>query len=150
MANDPVRSEIKKPLPVMGESGNGGGPSEESRARDLARRYRCEFVDLKNFHIQHDLFRSVPVDLMFRYNFVPLENSQDGRFVVAIADPSRLMMIDELSLLLGKRIVTKVATLSQINDILKKTEKSQRVLEEADEGFVLDVIRDDESTERPS
>jgi type IV pilus assembly protein PilB len=84
---------------------------------------------------------------MFRYNFVPLEHSHDARLVVAIADPSRLMMIDELGLLLGKRIVTKVATLSQINDILKKTEQSQRVLEEAGEGFVLDVIREDETTD---
>ena len=58
------------------------------------------------------------------------------------------MMIDELGLLLGKRIVTKVATLSQINDILKKTEQSQRVLEEAGEGFVLDVIREDERRRR--
>src|SRR5437763_13826086 len=143
MANNPTGSDIKKPLaPSPVESPNG---SEESRARDLARRYRCEFVDLKNFHIQHELFRSVPVDLMFRYNFVPLENSQDGRLVVAIADPSQLMMIDEISLLLDKRIITKVATLSQINDILKKTEQSQRVLEEASEGFALDVIREDES-----
>src|SRR3954470_17301684 len=145
MVNNLTGSEIKKPLPSSMESGNG---SEESRARDLARRYRCEFVDLKNFHIQHDLFRSVPVDLMFRYNFVPLEQGEDGRLTVAIADPSRLMMIDELGLLLGKRIVTKVATLSQINDILKKTEQSQRVLEEAGEGFVLDVIREDESGEQ--
>jgi type IV pilus assembly protein PilB len=145
MANETTRSEIKKPTPVVAETANGG--SEESRSRDLARRYRCEFVDLKNFHIQHDLFRSVPVDLMFRYDFVPLENSQDGRLIVAIADPSRLMMIDELSLLLEKRIVTKVATISQIKDILKKTEQSQRVLEEAGEGFVLDVIRDDDSSD---
>jgi type IV pilus assembly protein PilB len=144
MPNNPTQSEIKKPVPIIAESANG---SEESRARDLARRYRCEFVDLKNFHIQHELFRSVPVDLMFRYNFVPLEQTADGRLTVAIADPSRLMMIDELGLLLGKRIVTKVATLSQINDILKKTEQSQRVLEEAGEGFVLDVIRDDESAD---
>src|SRR5438874_7953789 len=142
MPDNPTQAEIKKPIPVAAESANG---SEESRARDLARRYRCEFVDLKNFHIQHHLFRSVPVDLMFRYNFVPLEQGDDGRLIVAIADPSRLMMIDELGLLLGKRIVTKVATLSQINDILKKTEQSQRVLEEAGEGFVLDVIREDES-----
>jgi type IV pilus assembly protein PilB len=144
MDKNPTTSELKKPAPTMVDNANG---SEESRARDLARRYRCEFIDLKNFHIQHDLFRSVPVDLMFRYNFVPLEHSQDGRLVVAIADPSRLMMIDELGLLLGKRIVTKVATLSQINDILKKTEQSQRVLEEAGEGFVLDVIREDETTD---
>src|SRR3954447_15188849 len=143
MPDNPTQSEIKKPVPVVTESANG---SEESRARDLARRYRCEFVDLKNFHIQHDLFRSVPVDLMFRYNFVPLEQSDDGRLTVAIADPSRLMMIDELGLLLARRIVTKVATLSQINDILKKTEQSQRVLEEASEGFVLDVVRDDDGS----
>src|SRR3954463_15189859 len=117
MANDPLHSEIKKPVPpVVAESANGGG-SEESRARDLAKRYRSEFVDLRNFHIQHELFKSVPVDLMFRYNFVPLQE-QDGTLAIAIADPSRLMMIDEIGLLLNKRIQTKVATLSQINDIL--------------------------------
>ena len=105
--------------------------AETQQAQAIAARYRCEYIDLREAGIDHDLFRSIPVDLMFRYNFVPLEQSQDGRLIVAIADPSRLMMIDELGLLLGKRIVTKVATLSQINDILKKTEQSQRVLEEA-------------------
>jgi len=52
---------------------SGTDGTSEARARDLARRYRREFVDLKNYHIQHELFRTVPVDLMFRYNFVPLE-----------------------------------------------------------------------------
>ncbi|MGC2322168.1 MAG: GspE/PulE family protein, partial [Terriglobales bacterium] len=120
--------------------------AEESRAKELAKRYRCEFVDLRSFHIHHDLFRSVPVDLMFRYNFVPLEEC-DGNLAIAIADPSQLMMIDEVGLLLGKRLVTKVATLSQISDLLKKTEQSQRVLEEASEGFALDVIKEDDSEE---
>src|SRR5207237_8108142 len=46
-----------------------------------------------------------------------------------------------------KRIVTKVSTLKQISDILKKTEQSKRVLEEASEGFTLDVIREDEAGE---
>jgi len=139
----------KKSLFVNG--GNGGRiatetPADElSRARDVARRYRCEYVDLRDFQLHHDLFKKIPVDLMFRYNFVPLQETEDGRLAIAIADPSQLMMIDEISLLLGKRIVTKVATLSQIADILKKTEQSQRVLEEASEGFTLDVIREDES-----
>src|SRR5581483_5455839 len=118
---------------------------EEARSRDLARRYRCDFVDLRNFHIHHDLFRSVKVDLMFRYNFVPLEE-HDGSLTIAIADPSKLMMIDEVGLLLNKRIVTKVATLSQIHDLLKKTEQSQRVLDEASEGFSLDVVKEDDLT----
>ena len=36
-------------------------------------RYRCEFVDLREVRIDHDLFHSIPVDLMFRYNFVPMQ-----------------------------------------------------------------------------
>src|SRR5271170_3215043 len=134
-------------------SGNGGKltpeaaaiPDELERARDIARRYRCEFIDLSDFQLHHDLFEKIPVHLMFRYNFVPLDETADGRLAIAIADPSQLMMIDEISLLLGKRIVTKVSTLKQITEILKKTEQSKRVLEDASEGFALDVIREDDA-----
>src|SRR5467141_1396180 len=141
--------------PIFGNGGDGGTTgkiipekpaTETDRAQDVARRYRCEFVDLNDFQLHHDLFKKVPVDLMFRYNFVPLEETTEGKLAIAIADPSQLMMIDEISLLLGKRIVTKVSTLKQISDILKKTEQSKRVLEEASEGFALDVIREDEVT----
>jgi len=139
----------KKSLFINGADGaplaTDAPADDESRARDVARRYRCEFVDLRDFQLHHDLFKKIPVDLMFRYNFVPLDETADGRLAIAIADPSQLMMIDEISLLLGKRIVTKVSTLAQISDILKKTEQSQRVLEEASEGFTLDVIREDEA-----
>ena len=123
--------------------GGAADSGSEARARDLAKRYRREFVDLKNYHIQHELFRTVPVDLMFRYNFVPLEEQGD-ELTIAISDPSRLMMIDEIGLLLNKRVHTKVATMEQIDEILKKTEQSQRVLEEATEGFTFDVVREDE------
>jgi type IV pilus assembly protein PilB len=137
----------KKSIFVSGGNGNISVADELAQAQDMAKRYRCEFVDLKNFHIQHELFRKIKVDLMFRYNFVPLQETQDGRLVIAIADPSQLMMIDEISLNLGRRIVIKVATLTQISDVLKKTEQSQRVLEEAGENFALDVIREDENAD---
>jgi type IV pilus assembly protein PilB len=48
-----------------------------------------------------------------------------------------------LTLLLNKKLRVKVATLSQISELLKKTEQSQRVLEEVTEGFALDVIAED-------
>jgi type IV pilus assembly protein PilB len=57
------------------------------------------------------------------------------------------MMIDEISLLLGKRIITKVATLAQISEILKKTEQSKRVLEDASEGFALNVVHEEEGSD---
>src|SRR4051794_7079257 len=138
----------KKSVFVGGRNGQGSTGSHATdleHAKDVARRYRCEFVDLHNFQLHHDLFTKISPHLMFRYNFVPLEETADGRLAIAIADPSQLMMIDEISLLLGKRIVTKVSTLKQISEILKKTEQSKRVLEDASEGFTLDVIREDEA-----
>jgi type IV pilus assembly protein PilB len=116
---------------------------EAARARAVADRYYHEFVDLREVRIDHDLFTSIPVDLMFRYNFVPIEGS-NGTLEIALADPRNLSLIDELSVLLGKKLRVKVATLSQISDLLKKTEQSQRVLDEVTEGFALDVVGGDD------
>ena len=113
-----------------------------SRARNLAERYRCELVDLTDVRLDVDLLRSTPVDLMFRCNFVPLGEEGDA-LVVAMADPSDLVEVDEVSALLGRPLVIKVATQSGISELLKKSESSQRVLEEATEGFKLDIIRED-------
>jgi type IV pilus assembly protein PilB len=145
-------AKIADTKPIVAHGGNGGARlapaphvDDLAKAQDIARRYRCEFIDLHNFQLHHDLFKKIPVDLMFRYNFVPLDETEDGRLAIAIADPSQLMMIDEISLLLGKRILTKVSTLAQISEILKKTEQSKRVLEEASEGFTLAVVSEDEA-----
>jgi type II secretory ATPase GspE/PulE/Tfp pilus assembly ATPase PilB-like protein len=122
-------------------------PADEiAQAKTLAARYRCDFVDLREVRIDHDLFHSVPVDLMFRYNFVPI-NSQNGHLDIALADPRNLNLIDELAILLQKKLHVKVATLSQISDLLKKTEQSQRVLEEVTEGFTLDVMIGEEENQ---
>src|ERR1700704_1818822 len=118
-------------------------PTQEvTKARALAQRYYHEFVDLREVRIDHELFTSVPVDLMFRYNFVPI-SGQNGSLEIALSDPRNLNLIDELSLLLQKKLKVKVATLSQISELLKKTEQSQRVLEEVTEGFALDVVVED-------
>src|SRR6266404_3792799 len=135
------------------KSKNGNGTvattpaNDEARARELAARYRCEFVDLREHSIDHDLLRAIPVELMFRYHFVPLRG-QDSSLDIAIADPSQLQLVDEMSLLLNKRLRLHVATMAQINELLKNTEQSQRVLEEATEGFTLDVIHDEEGEGR--
>src|ERR1700723_3182881 len=119
---------------------------ERDQSRRLAERYRCAFVDLTEQRIDPELFRSIPAELMFRYNFVPLA-AHDSTLVGAVVAPSQLQQTDELSLLLGKRLQLKVATASQVGDLLKRTEQSQRVLDQATEGFTLQVVADEEEGE---
>src|ERR1700740_858255 len=121
--------------------------AERERSRRLAERYRCPFVDLNEVHIDPELFRSIPAELMFRFNFVPLE-ARDHQLLVAVADPSHVLLSDELPLLLGKKLVLKVATPTQISDLLKRTEQSQRVLEQATEAFTLQVVQDEDESEQ--
>ncbi len=133
--------------PLYAEAEEAAAPDyaeEAAQARRLAERYGLEFVDFEQFRIDHELFRSIPADLMLRYGFVPYR--RDGRsLVIVVSDPTDLPMIDELGVLLASPLKVTVGARSAIESILKKSESSQRVLEEATEGFQLQVLRDEEN-----
>jgi type IV pilus assembly protein PilB len=118
--------------------------AEEAAARRLAERYRLEFLSMHEFRIDQELFRSIPADLMLRYGFVPYR--RDGRsLVIVVSDPSDLPMIDELGVILGTPVRVMVGARSAIEGMLKKSESSQRVLDEATEEFQIQVLKDDDS-----
>ena len=120
--------------------------AEVARARKLAQRYRQEFVDMDDFRIDQELFRAIPADLMLRYGFVPYR--RDGQsLVIVVSDPSDLPMIDELSVILDTPVKVTVGAPSAIQSILKQSESSQRVLEEATAGFELQILKDDDTSE---
>ena len=120
--------------------------AEVARARALAERYRQEYVEMDDFRIDQELFRAIPADLMLRYGFVPYRREGQS-LVIVVSDPTDLPMIDELSVVLGTPVKVTVGAPSAIQSILKKSESSQRVLEDATEGFELQVLKDDEGGE---
>jgi type IV pilus assembly protein PilB len=119
---------------------------EVLRARKLAERYRLEFVDMDEFRINQELFRSIPADLMLRYGFVPCRR-EGNALVIVVSDPTDLPMIDEVSVVLGMPIKVTVGAPTAIQSILKKSESSQRVLEDASQGLQLQVLKEDDSGE---
>ncbi|HEV8120142.1 MAG TPA: GspE/PulE family protein [Candidatus Polarisedimenticolia bacterium] len=121
----------------------GSGAADEAEAQRTAARLGIEYVDLGDFAINQDLFRAIPVDLMFRYNFIPWKE-ENGRLVVVMSDPSDVLMVDELETLLGRPLQIAVAAKLAIAEVLKKSESGQRVLEAATEEFRIQVIRDED------
>ena len=61
---------------------------EEAQALGLSERLGLPFVDLASFRIDADLFRSIPVEWMLRYHFVP-ESKTDRSMTIICADPGR-------------------------------------------------------------
>ena len=118
--------------------------AEIEQAQRLAERYHLEFVDMDTFRIDQDLFRSIPADLMLRYSFVPYK--RDGKTLVIVAsDPTDLPMFDELSVLLATPVRVAVGPRSAIESILKKSESSTRVLEDATESFHLQLLKEEDN-----
>jgi type IV pilus assembly protein PilB len=119
---------------------------EEEEAKRLAERCRLQFVDLTAFQPDQELFRNVPVELMFRYSFLPYKR-EGGKLVVVTADPTNVPVMDELSTLLKMPIRAAVGTDSAIQELLKKSQSAQRVLEEASESFHMEIVREDDEGE---
>jgi type II secretory ATPase GspE/PulE/Tfp pilus assembly ATPase PilB-like protein len=124
-----------------------GTESETSRARRIAEEYGFEFVeDLDHFAIDHELFREIPLDLMIRYQFIP-EHLENGRISIVVGDPTDVLKLDEIELQLDSPLKVKVASPSAIHNKLQKSESTQRMLDEATEGFRMQLLTEDDEGE---
>src|SRR5687768_8735842 len=119
---------------------------EAEAAQATATRYGLEYVDVARFRLDNDLLRSIPFDLMLRYHFIP-EGRHDGRLAVVLADPTDVVKLDELEMLLGEPVEPKVGARTAIEEILQKSESVQRVLDEASEDFRMQLVQEDEQGE---
>jgi type IV pilus assembly protein PilB len=128
----------------VGNGQNGGGEREAAVA--LAERYRLNYIPLEDCPVDYSLVQALPVDLMLRNKFVPVRR-ENGHMVIAMADPSDLMLLDELKAQLHVSLKVEVATWSAIESVLRKGDASQRVLQEATEGFRAALVKETDQGE---
>ncbi|HJV34088.1 GspE/PulE family protein [Geomonas sp.] len=120
--------------------------SETALARALAEQFAMEYVDLRGVRPEENIFNQIPPDLLFRFHFIPLELRGD-LLVVAIADPTAVVQLDEMSLLLERPLLFKVAEESEIAAYLKKGEGTSRVLKEVSEDFMIQLVTETDKGE---
>ncbi|MCX7895913.1 MAG: GspE/PulE family protein [Thermoanaerobaculum sp.] len=119
---------------------------EVTKAQALAERLGLPFEDLSTFRVDPELLRHIPIEVMLRYQFVPL--AREGEVVVvAMADPSDVLMVDEVELALGSPVEVRVAPKNRIAEILEKSESTQRVLDEATEDFRIQLVQETDNGE---
>ncbi|MCJ7440954.1 MAG: GspE/PulE family protein [Thermoanaerobaculaceae bacterium] len=126
-----------------------GLPKDEEdrkRAVELAERSGLPFDDLSEFRGDPELFRQIPVEVMIRYQFVPVERQGDV-VVVVMADPSNVLAVDEVELAIGAPVEVRVGPAGKIAEILEKSESTQRVLDEATEDFKIQLVQERENGE---
>lgn len=120
--------------------------SDVALAKALAQQFGLEYIDLKGFRPDEAIFAAIPPDTMYRYHFIPLE-LQGDLLVAAIADPTAVLRLDEMSLILERPLSFKVAAESEIGYHLKRGEGASRVLKEVSEDFMLQLVTETEKGE---
>lgn len=119
---------------------------EDVLARALAEQFGTEFVDLKGFRLDEEIAALLPPDALHRYHFVPLALEGDI-LVIAVADPTDIVRLDELEMVIDRPLQLKIATESDINAILKRGEGASRVLKEVSEDFMLQLVKETDKGE---
>jgi len=137
---------LDETLVVLGAALTEEEARDLERARELADRLGLGFDPLDEFHVDPELFRKIPVEVMLRYQFLPYRE-RDGALEVIMADPSDVAALHELELTLGRPLQIAVGPAVRIAEILEKSESTQRVLDEATEGFRLQLVQEAEDGE---
>src|SRR5574338_968007 len=78
---------------------------------------------------------------MVRHQFVPLKRDGKGLHI-AMADPTDLERLDEISSMLRTRVIPYVATAGAIDVVLRKGDATQRVLQEAASTFKISLVKE--------
>jgi type IV pilus assembly protein PilB len=119
---------------------------EEDLAQALAEQFNLAYVDLHDFRVNEELVNGLPADLMHRFRLIPLENTAEA-VVVAVSDPTDVLTLDELELLLDRPVLLRVTTESALERVLKTGVGTSRVLREVSEDFMLQLVKENDRGE---
>ena len=147
-------AEVRLVLEHQGDLGQRFGEAAVSRglikedilAQALAEQFGLEFIDMSGFLLDFDLAEEIPTELALRYQFIPLEKTEEG-LTVAISDPTNVADLDNLEMQLDIPLTCKVASHSKIISLLDKAQGSKQVLQEVSEDFKLQLVKETDKGE---
>lgn len=118
-----------------------GFVDDEQLASALSEQFNLNYVDLTDFKMSEEILNALPPEAIYRFRFVPLEMTPEA-LVVAISDPTDVIKLDELELLLDRPLQICIASESAIATALKAGEGARRVLREVSEDFMLQLVKE--------
>ena len=115
-------------------------------AQILGEQWGYEYADLINYPVDKEVLRQVDPDKARYYGFFLMKKDQ-GKFNVAIADPTNIETLDYLRLALGNNLIIYVATRLAIKQSIEKYYEMETALKKAEEeatgGPEIVEVRDD-------
>ena len=89
-------------------------------ARAVAERFGLDFVDLSVYDLDMGAVNLIRSETAKRYQAVPVGYADDGTLLLAMADPTNVLTIDDVAMITGRRVRVAAASVEDLNLLLTR------------------------------
>ena len=123
-------------------------------ARVVAERFGLDYIDLAVYDLDMGAVTLLSPDAAKRYQAVPVGFADDGALLLAMADPTNVLTIDDIAMMTGRRVRAAAASVEDLNLLLARLARMDESIEDiVDEDAEPDGERDlhleDSETDAP-
>ncbi len=105
-------------------------------ARVVAERFGLDFVDLSVYDLDMGAANLIGAETAKRYQALPVGFTEDGSVLVAMANPTNVLTIDDIGMMTGRRIRPAAASVEDLNLLLTRMVRMDESIE--------DIVEDEE------
>src|SRR6202140_2159676 len=117
---------------------------QDQLARVVAERFGLDYVDLSTHELDMGAVNLLNAEAIKRYQAVPVGFMEDGALLLAMADPTNILTIDDIAMITNRRVRAAAASAEDVQLLATRLGRMQASIEdivedeqEADAGDVL-------------
>jgi type IV pilus assembly protein PilB len=126
-------------------------------ARVVAERFGLDFVDLSEYDLDMGAVNLISVEAAKRYQAVPVGYTEDSALVLAMANPTNVLTIDDIGMMTGRRVRPAAASVEDLNLLLQRLARMDESIEdladeeaeESEEGAASGLLVDEADSDAP-
>ncbi len=122
-------------------------------ARVVAERYGLDYIDLSVYELDMGAVNLIDMEAIRRYQAVPVGFLEDGTLLLAMADPTNVLTVDDIAMLTGRRVRSASASIEDLNILitrLSRVEQSvEAIVEEEDAQAEAELVMDEADKDAP-
>ncbi|HEY2632753.1 MAG TPA: GspE/PulE family protein [Solirubrobacteraceae bacterium] len=121
-------------------------------ARVVAERYGLDYIDLSIYELDMGAVNLIDMEAIRRYQAVPVGFLDDGTLLLAMADPTNVLTVDDIAMLTGRRVRAASASVEDLNILitrLSRVEQSVEAIGEEEAQPEPEVLMDEADKDAP-
>jgi type IV pilus assembly protein PilB len=99
-------------------------------ARVVAERFGLDYVDLAIFDLDMGAVNLISTEMAKRYQAVPVGFGEDGTLLLAMADPTNVLTIDDVAMMTGRRVRVAAASVEDLELLLGRLTRADESIED--------------------